>query len=101
MVAAYNSKKSLGLTSAEIHRQLSGMGYALQPEQIYSAPRAMRHYLEAHQLRPYCLIHRNLEAELADLLEQPAPNAVVVGDAEERERHHALRRRGHVVQRAA
>ena len=60
------------LTGAEIHRQLTGMGYALQPEQIYSAPRAMRHYLEAHELRPYCLIHRNLEEEFADLLETGA-----------------------------
>lgn len=72
------------LTAAEIHRQLTGMGYVLQPEQIYSAPRAVRHYVESHGLRPYCLIHRNLEEEFADLLEQPEPNAVVVGDAEER-----------------
>ncbi|SFO84272.1 TIGR01458 family HAD-type hydrolase [Pseudomonas borbori] len=85
------------LTGAEIHRQLSGMGYALQPEQIYSAPRAMRHYLEAHELRPYCLIHRNLEEEFADLLEQPAPNAVVLGDAEERFDYAHLERAFHLL----
>lgn len=72
------------LTCAEVYRQLTGMGYALQPEQIYSAPRAVRHYLQTHDLRPYCLIHRNLEEEFADLLELPAANAVVLGDAEER-----------------
>ena len=85
------------LTAAEIHRQLTGMGYALQAEQIYSAPRAMRHYLQAHGLRPYCLIHRNLEEEFADLLEQPAPNAVVLGDAEERFDYAHLERAFHLL----
>lgn len=85
------------LTAAEIHRQLSAMGYALQPEQIYSAPRAVRHYVEAKGLRPYCLIHRNLEAEYADLLEEPEPNAVVLGDAEERFDYAHLERAFHLL----
>ncbi|WP_369959468.1 TIGR01458 family HAD-type hydrolase [Pseudomonas benzenivorans] len=85
------------LTAAEIHRQLSGMGYVIDPEQIYSAPRAMRHYLEARGLRPYCLIHRNLEAEFADLLEEPAPNAVVIGDAAERFDYPHLERAFHLL----
>lgn len=85
------------LTSAEIYRQLSGMGYALQPEQIYSAPHAMRHYVQAHGLRPYCLIHRNLEEEFADLLGLPAPNAVVLGDAEERFDYAHLERAFHLL----
>ncbi|QLC72104.1 TIGR01458 family HAD-type hydrolase [Pseudomonas sp. LPB0260] len=85
------------LTAAEIHRQLLAMGYALQPEEIYSAPRAMRHYLQAHGLRPYCLIHRNLEAEFADLLELPAPNAVVIGDAAERFDYAHLERAFHLL----
>lgn len=85
------------LTCAEIYRQLTGMGYALQPEQIYSAPRAMRHYLQAHDLRPYCLIHRNLEEEFADLLELPKPNAVVLGDAEERFDYAHLERAFHLL----
>lgn len=85
------------LTAAEIHRQLSGMGYTLQPEQIYSAPRAMRHYIESHGLRPYLLIHRNLEAEFADLLKQDEPNAVVLGDAEERFDYAHLERAFHLL----
>ncbi|NQD92703.1 TIGR01458 family HAD-type hydrolase [Pseudomonas sp. CrR25] len=85
------------LTAVEIHRQLTGMGYALQPEQIYSAPRAARHYLQSHGLRPYCLIHRNLEEEFADLLELPAPNAVVLGDAEERFDYLHLERAFHLL----
>ncbi|UTW08052.1 TIGR01458 family HAD-type hydrolase [Pseudomonas benzenivorans] len=85
------------LTAAAIHRQLSGMGYLIEPEQIYSAPRAMRHYLQAHGLRPYCLIHRNLEAEFADLLELPAPNAVVIGDAAERFDYLHLERAFHLL----
>lgn len=85
------------LTGAEIHRQLSSMGYVLQPEQIYSAPRAMRHYVQTQGLRPYCLIHRNIEEEFADLLEQPAPNAVVLGDAEERFDYAHLERAFHLL----
>src|SRR5690606_8215481 len=65
------------LTAAEIHRQLVEMGFAIEREQIFSAPQAVRRYLLARGLRPYCVIHRNLEEEFADLLELPEPNAVV------------------------
>ncbi|MGH8355262.1 MAG: TIGR01458 family HAD-type hydrolase [Pseudomonas sp.] len=85
------------LTAAEIFRQLSGMGFAIQPEQIFSAPKAVRRYVQARGLRPYCLIHRNLEEEFADLLEQPEPNAVVLGDAEERFDYAHLERAFHLL----
>lgn len=85
------------LTAAEILRQLTGMGYALAPEQIFSAPKAVRRYVQERGLRPYCLIHRNLEEEFADLLEPPAPNAVVLGDAEERFDYSHLERAFHLL----
>jgi HAD superfamily hydrolase (TIGR01458 family) len=85
------------LTAAEIHRQLRGMGYAITPEQIYSAPKAMRRYVQAQGLRPYWLIHRNLQEEFADLLEQAEPNAVVLGDAEERFDYAHLERAFHLL----
>ncbi|MCY1280416.1 Ribonucleotide monophosphatase NagD [compost metagenome] len=67
---------------AAIHRQLSGMGFAVRPEQIFSAPQAVLHRVRELGLRPYCLIHPNLEEEFADLLDLPEPDAVVLGDAE-------------------
>ncbi|AYC33785.1 TIGR01458 family HAD-type hydrolase [Pseudomonas cavernae] len=72
------------LGKAAIHRQLTGMGFAVQPEQIFSAPQAVLRHVREHGLRPYCLIHPNLEEEFADLLDPPAPDAVVLGDAEMR-----------------
>ncbi|MBU3055310.1 TIGR01458 family HAD-type hydrolase [Pseudomonas indica] len=85
------------LTAAEIHRQLSGMGFGLSPGQIFSAPQAARRYLAAHGLRPYCLIHPNLEEEFADLLDLPQPNAVLVGDAESRFDYAHLERAFHLL----
>ncbi|MFZ6045656.1 TIGR01458 family HAD-type hydrolase [Pseudomonas sp. CR3202] len=69
---------------AAIHRKLTGMGFAVAPEQIFTAPQAVLRHVRAHGLRPYCLIHPGLEEEFADLLDLPGPNAVVLGDAEMR-----------------
>jgi HAD superfamily hydrolase (TIGR01458 family) len=85
------------LTAAEIHRQLVEMGFAIDHEQVYSAPQAVRRYVQSHGLRPYCLIHRNLEEEYADLLDLPEPNAVVIGDAEERFDYLHLERAFHLL----
>ncbi|QEY61996.1 TIGR01458 family HAD-type hydrolase [Metapseudomonas lalkuanensis] len=65
-----------------LHRQLTAMGFAVDPEQIFTAPRAVLRHVRAQGLRPYCLIHPGLEEEFADLLDLPDPNAVVLGDAE-------------------
>jgi len=85
------------LTSAEILRQLTAMGFDLQPEQIFSAPKAVRRYVQAQRLRPYCLIHKSLEEEFIDLLDEPEPNAVVLGDAEERFDYAHLERAFHLL----
>ncbi|GLZ87134.1 hydrolase [Metapseudomonas resinovorans] len=71
-----------GLTT--IQRQLKAMGFEVQPEQLFTAPRAVRRYLQDHGLRPFCLIHPGLEEEFAQWLDQTDPDAVVVGDAEMR-----------------
>lgn len=70
--------------TAAIHWQLTAMGFTVQPAQIFSAPQAVLRHVQAHGLRPYCLIHPGLEEEFAGLLDQPEPNAVVLGDAEMR-----------------
>ncbi|WP_251702245.1 TIGR01458 family HAD-type hydrolase [Metapseudomonas boanensis] len=67
-----------------IHRKLTAMGFTVVPEQLFSAPQAVLRHVQAHGLRPYCLIHPDLEEEFAELLDLPEPNAVVLGDAEMR-----------------
>lgn len=60
--------------------KLTRMGFAIPLEHIYTAPMAMRRYLLENALRPYLIIHPNLEADFADL-PRNNPNAVVLGDA--------------------
>ncbi len=67
----------------EIRRGLRAMGFDIAPEELLTAPRAAHAYISAKQLRPYLLIHPALEPEFADLDTQ-SPNAVLLGDAEDR-----------------
>lgn len=75
-----NSSRS---TEATILATLQKMGFAINDSQVFTAPSAIKHFLQTNNLRPYCLIHPDLEPEFADfdLLD---PNAVVVADAAER-----------------
>ncbi|ELR66510.1 HAD-superfamily subfamily IIA hydrolase, hypothetical 2 [Photobacterium marinum] len=70
-------------TCAQIYQDLTLMGFDIEVSQIYTAPAAVKALLHQRQWRPYCLIHRNIESEFADV-EQSDPNAVFVADAEER-----------------
>ncbi len=70
-------------TSAAVCDELERLGFAPAPEQVFTAPGAIRRYLEHSGLRPYLLIHERLEPEFAGLPRE-APNAVVLGDAEQR-----------------
>jgi HAD superfamily hydrolase (TIGR01458 family) len=67
----------------EILRRLRAMGFDIAPVELLTAPRAAREYIDSHGLRPYLLIHPALEPEFADL-ETDSPNAVLLGDAEDR-----------------
>lgn len=67
----------------EILKGLQAMGFDIAPDELLTAPRAARRYVEAHRLRPYLLVHPALEAEFADLATD-SPNAVLLGDAEDR-----------------
>lgn len=69
-------------TSQQTFQALREMGFAITPEQIFTAPGALRQVLLQRKLRPHCLIHPDLKAEYADI-DQSQPNAVVVGDAAE------------------
>jgi HAD superfamily hydrolase (TIGR01458 family) len=67
-------------TRRQVHDKLRKMGLDLSEEHIFTAPRAVYDYLLNHQLRPWLLVHPNLEDEFADL-NGDNPNAVVLGDA--------------------
>ncbi len=69
-------------TRALLVAQLQKAGLSVAADDVYTAPLAAKDYVLKHQLRPYCLIHPNLETEFNDL-DQTQPNAVVIGDAAE------------------
>ncbi|MEX1199491.1 MAG: TIGR01458 family HAD-type hydrolase [Methylophaga sp.] len=70
-------------TSQQTLSSLQNMGFQVKPEQIFTAPGAVRQALQTRKLRPFLLIHPDLEAEFADI-DQQRPNVVVVADAAER-----------------
>ncbi|MDO7596911.1 MAG: TIGR01458 family HAD-type hydrolase [Pseudomonadota bacterium] len=74
-----NSSRS---TEAMILTTLQKMGFAINDSQVFTAPSAIKHFLQINKLRPYCLIHPDLEPEFAEF-DQLEPNAVVVADAAE------------------
>jgi HAD superfamily hydrolase (TIGR01458 family) len=61
---------------------LQQMGFELDSRQLFTAPDAAKALLRANHWRPYCLLHKNIEAEFSEF-DQQAPNAVVIGDAED------------------
>ena len=67
----------------EILEQLHAMDFEIAPDELLTAPRAARAYITSRELRPYLLIHPALEEEFADL-DTELPNAVLLGDAEDR-----------------
>ncbi len=75
-----NSSRS---TEAMILTSLQKMGFSINNSQVFTAPSAIKHFLQANKLRPYCLIHPDLEPEFTRF-NQLDPNAVVVADAAER-----------------
>ncbi len=63
-----------------LQKVLGEIGFDIALEELFTAPQVVRRYLLKHQLRPYLLVHPDLEEEFADLPQQD-PNAVVVGCA--------------------
>jgi HAD superfamily hydrolase (TIGR01458 family) len=60
--------------------KLRGMGFDIDAASVFTAPIATLKYILQHGLRPYLLVHPNLEEEFAQVSRED-PNAVVVGDA--------------------
>lgn len=67
-------------TRQAIYQKLKAMGFNIPEQQIFTAPMALKGYLEQQHLRPYLLIHPGLQPEFAEYT-QDQPNAVVLGDA--------------------
>lgn len=67
-------------TSQQLLTDLRQLGFELAEAQLFTATDAAKQWLLAQQLRPYCLVHRDILSELDDL-PQNDPNAVLIGDA--------------------
>ena len=80
----------------EILERLRAMGFDIAPDELLTAPRAARAYVDSRGLRPYLLIHPALEPEFADL-DTGSPNAVLLGDAEDRFDYAHLNRAFRVI----
>lgn len=65
-----------------VWQKLNRLGFSIDLRHIFTAPQAVYHYLVEQHLRPYLLVHPELEEEFADL-PQSHPDTVVVADAAE------------------
>lgn len=65
-----------------ILNKLSDMGFAVQPDELFTAPDAALSYLRTHKLSPYALVHPSIKPDF-DAQTKGEPNCVVVGDARE------------------
>jgi HAD superfamily hydrolase (TIGR01458 family) len=78
-------------TRDRVHAKLASLGFAIETDEIFTAPRAALAHVERERLRPFLLIHPDLEPEFAGIDRQD-PNAVVLGDAGEGFGYAALNR---------
>jgi HAD superfamily hydrolase (TIGR01458 family) len=69
-------------TRKTLHNDLCRIGFDIAEQEMFTAPLAVRRYLEAHGLHPYLLVHPNLMPEFEGIPIND-PDAVVVGDAED------------------
>ncbi len=65
-----------------IGENLRRLGFAIDDNEIFTAPHAARAYLEAHRWRPLLIVHPGVAQEFAGVA-QENPNAVLLGDAGE------------------
>lgn len=62
---------------------LRHLGFDISEDEIFTATEALVAFLVRDRLRPFLLVHPNLDEEF-EVLDRDRPNAVVVGDAAER-----------------
>lgn len=69
-------------TRSRLLSHLRGLGFEVEERQLFTAVDAARQWLQQRQLRPYCLVHRDIASEFA-AFDQSEPNAVLIADAAE------------------
>ncbi len=67
-------------SAATLIADLRAMQIDVHEDEIFTAPMAAKSYVMHHGLRPYCLLHKAIQHEFADI-DQADPNCVVLGDA--------------------
>lgn len=67
-------------SAATLLTDLAAMGIDVEAGELLTAPMAAKAYLQQKGLRPFCLLHPNLQQEFAEL-DQSQPNCVLLGDA--------------------
>ncbi|MAR91707.1 MAG: TIGR01458 family HAD-type hydrolase [Pseudomonadales bacterium] len=87
-------------SGAAIESGLHRMGIELKPGELITAPMAAHAYIKQQGLRPYCLLHPNLQPEFADLPRQN-PDCVVLGDARDDLNYANLNRAFRLCQKGA
>lgn len=70
------------MTEQMIYTSLTNFGFRIEKSQLFTPTTAVKQLLEERSLRPFCIIHPNLEPEFADF-DSDKPNAVVIADAAE------------------
>lgn len=63
--------------------RLRRLGFDVSDNELFTATEALADHLVRNRLRPFLLVHPNLDAEFA-ALDKDRPNAVVIGDAADR-----------------
>ena len=87
-------------TRAKLHDDLLRLGFEVSMAHVFTAPLAVRRYLEKKALRPYLLVHPDLVEEFAGL-PQRDPDAVVVGFAQHAFTYAAMNRAFQLLQNGA
>ena len=65
----------------QILADLAVMGFAIEPEQLFTAPAAAASWVREHKRHPFLLVHPDIRCEF-DPPSGGEPDAVVIGDAE-------------------
>jgi HAD superfamily hydrolase (TIGR01458 family) len=64
--------------STQINARLAHMGIRVEQGELFAAPLAARQYIVEHGLRPFCIIHDNLQVDFKKM-QRSHPNAVLLG----------------------
>ena len=67
------------MSSTQLLQQLQDMGFSVQMDELVTSVLATRNYLQANQLRPFCLMEDTSDFQESGIDTTPPHNCVVVG----------------------